>query len=513
MLFYSRKAVYALISLAAITNLAMGFVITHFEKGYASVFESEYLPVGTIDGRGPFSLRTLNTRPLGAAYVYNGERPDLFIFERGKGLFLARWVGSGEDGEPVFDAPIRVWTPHDVISGMSTQEIGKGGVFQTDDGTIHGIWLNGKTIMHTIFYRESLRFYGVSSQEIVGVSKDPDSIAVQYEDNGAIRVFLEISSLPYEVEADMNPSSKSYAPYNSSGIWQGWYPLSDLYVGFAANTSEPVSGLNKVIGHDDAVLMYMQHLSPIRLSESRKPSGLVTGSHLGNLYYFSCEENLRQESRQGACLLEARLIVDKSGVALRHPTVLATPIAYWNPDSGYCDLIVGGEGALYYYRFTGDFTVNGNPVYEKPIPVLLQAQTGSSKSADLYGGSLVVPNVVDWNGDGVLDIIAGNSEGRLLFFENKGTNEYPRFMPGVSVKAGGKEVHIQAGYRGSIQGISEARWGYTAPTVVDWTGNGLPDIVMGDITGSYSVYINRGTLQSPELECPQPIYHKGLNLH
>ena len=102
------------------------------------------------------------------------------------------------------------------------------------------------------------------------------------------------------------------------------------------------------------------------------------------------------------------------------------------PDSRVdrCGLLIGGESAMYRYSF-GNVRPDGSPVYSQPSEVL-------EKNAPLYGGSLTVPNVVDWDGDGVLDIVAGNSEGRLLFFKNNGTNRNPDFAMSEEICAGGK---------------------------------------------------------------------------
>lgn len=64
-----------------------------------------------------------------------------------------------------------------------------------------------------------------------------------------------------------------------------------------------------------------------------------------------------------------------------------------------------------------------------------------------------------------------------------------------------------------MQGTPESRWGYLSPTVVDWTGDGLPDIIMGDITGKYTLYVNKGTRTEPKLDAPQPFFCEGLELH
>lgn len=111
------------------------------------------------------------------------------------------------------------------------------------------------------------------------------------------------------------------------------------------------------------------------------------------------------------------------------------------------------------------------------------------------------------------DIVSGNSEGKVLFFKNIGTNEEPAFANGVPIQAAGHDIHVQGGYSDSVQGPGEARWGYTSPAVFDWNGDGLLDILMGDITGHYTVYLNRGTPGNPALDAARPLYLDGLDLH
>src|SRR5690606_37555808 len=80
------------------------------------------------------------------------------------------------------------------------------------------------------------------------------------------------------------------------------------------------------------------------------------------------------------------------------------------------------------------------------------------------------------------------------------------------LEAEGRIIHIQPGYKEDIQGPGEARWGYTAPNVSDWNGDGLPDIVLGDSRGKFSVYLNAGSKTNPLLQSEQPLYHKGMNV-
>jgi len=234
------------------------------------------------------------------------------------------------------------------------------------------------------------------------------------------------------------------------------------------------------------------------LGEGREQD-VITGSHFGAFHYF--------RRLEGATLKLAprRHIVDGEGIALRHPTIHPSPVSYPNPQTGWSDLVVGGEGGLYWYRFSGRFTDEGKPVFDDPLPVLEEA-------AALYAGTLPVPNVVDWDGDGDQDIVAGNSEGFILFFENRADNKAPQFLPGVPLPAGGLIIHVQPGYRLDIQGPGEARWGYVCPTVVDWNQDGALDIVMSDSTARHTVFMNEGSPTMPRLAPGQPLYYDGLDL-
>ena len=60
--------------------------------------------------------------------------------------------------------------------------------------------------------------------------------------------------------------------------------------------------------------------------------------------------------------------------------------------------------------------------------------------------TLPTPSVVDWNGDGVTDLVVGNSEGFILFFRNIGSEAEPRFLPGERLRAGehrGKTITLK----------------------------------------------------------------------
>ena len=112
--------------------------------------------------------------------------------------------------------------------------------------------------------------------------------------------------------------------------------------------------------------------------------------------------------------------------------------------------------------------------------------------------------MVDWDDDGDVDLISGNTAGYIAFIENLGGSP-TRWAPPRYLSAGGKLVRELAGPNGSIQGPAEAKWGYSILSVADWDGDGLPDIMTNGIWGKVVWYKNVGTRKAPKLAAGQPV--------
>jgi hypothetical protein len=100
--------------------------------------------------------------------------------------------------------------------------------------------------------------------------------------------------------------------------------------------------------------------------------------------------------------------------------------------------------------------------------------------------ALATPVRLDWDADGLPDLIVGDSSGWLTLW--RGTADPAVYHAGVFMTAAGRPVHHQAGPGGSIQGPNEKRWGYLQPTAGDWDGDGLPEIITNDIHGILTLY-------------------------
>lgn len=140
------------------------------------------------------------------------------------------------------------------------------------------------------------------------------------------------------------------------------------------------------------------------------------------------------------------------------------------------------------------------------MPVFDSPVYFKQKADQIKFGALVTPYSVDWDDDGDEDIIAGNTAGYIGFIENLGIyNGKPRFAAPVLLKANDKTIRIQAGYNGSIQGPAEAKWGYTTLSVADWDGDGLKDVIINSIWGKVQWFKNIGTKGYPRLGAVQDV--------
>ncbi len=138
------------------------------------------------------------------------------------------------------------------------------------------------------------------------------------------------------------------------------------------------------------------------------------------------------------------------------------------------------------------------------MPVFGPPRFFQQEAHEVKFGALATPVGFDWDGDGDEDLISGDTEGHIGFIENLGGYP-PKWAAAAYLKAGGKPIRIQAGYNGSIQGPCEAKWGYTTLSVADWDHDGLPDIVANSIWGKVHWYRNVGTRTRPKLAAAEPI--------
>jgi hypothetical protein len=97
---------------------------------------------------------------------------------------------------------------------------------------------------------------------------------------------------------------------------------------------------------------------------------------------------------------------------------------------------------------------------------------------------------VDWDNDGVLDLLLGAKEGGIYLRRNEGAPGRPKFVTtNERVLADGKPLVVPGGL--------------TAIRVVDWNADGNFDLVCGSFGGGVYLYLNTGKPGHPAFGAPQ----------
>lgn len=133
------------------------------------------------------------------------------------------------------------------------------------------------------------------------------------------------------------------------------------------------------------------------------------------------------------------------------------------------------------------------------VPQFLPQRQFHQEAKYVKFGALVTPVSCDWDGDGDEDLVCGNTAGYIGFIENLDGGDPPQWAAPEYLTAGEEVIRIQAGYNGSIQGPCEAKWGYTTLSVADWDHDGWKDLVVNSIWGEVLRYRNIGTQGKPRL--------------
>ncbi|MBK8096123.1 MAG: VCBS repeat-containing protein [Planctomycetes bacterium] len=101
------------------------------------------------------------------------------------------------------------------------------------------------------------------------------------------------------------------------------------------------------------------------------------------------------------------------------------------------------------------------------------------------------PALVDWDADGDLDMLIGTFRGGMHLRTNVGTRTAPKYSAASpEVLVDGKPLKVNM---------------HAAPSVADWNGDGLFDVIVGCGDGSVQLFVNGGKPGEPRLAAAVPL--------
>jgi hypothetical protein len=196
---------------------------------------------------------------------------------------------------------------------------------------------------------------------------------------------------------------------------------------------------------------------------------LIVGLADGRVMVFLNTGEDRDPSFDGGQYLTA---TDQQTILLDVGARAAPCVFDWNYD-GMMDLVVGGmDGLIHVYYNCG---CGG------PIPPHFYGSPQAGAPAEDNGRDLLVPGlrsspvVMDLDGDGLPDLLTGNTEGQILFYKNVGFRTLPLFSGYSRVRSNGQPIDLAGALR-------------SRPFVCHWGGDGLS----GSKAGSWDLLVGYG---------------------
>ncbi len=180
------------------------------------------------------------------------------------------------------------------------------------------------------------------------------------------------------------------------------------------------------------------------------------------------------------------LVTRIEGKRCETPVVHAVSEDFIWDDRGDVSWVIEGSNQLEYYVY---FDIEENGVFEPPQRIalvgngdVLRYNSGVAEPLDV-GIPVQLPVFVDWDGDGVLDLIQGTTYANTLgypyqgtwFFRNIGSNKEPLYDDFIRLRVDGDYIDAQ---------VFDA---------VDWNGDGLMDLAAKPYgRNEIHLYLNTG---------------------
>lgn len=157
-------------------------------------------------------------------------------------------------------------------------------------------------------------------------------------------------------------------------------------------------------------------------------------------------------------------------------------VVYWDMDARK-DLLIGlADGTVAIF---GNMGTDDNPTFIPGVRVQV-----TSPGFDLDVGNRATPAFLDWNSDGMMDLVVGGLDGRIHLYINCGCGGAvpPKFYFTDPIG----DFALEDGWDLTVP---SAR---SSPAVLDLDGDGRKDLLTGNTEGELLLYRNVGTDANPE---------------
>ena len=438
-----------------------------------------------VEEYGQIGAGGLVNFPVGSLKM-NGK-DTLFAFSSGctmnKNIFHSyEKIGTVADGAPLFKKSLRLIPPNAKLDAHTR-------ILKSRDGNIYLFFRTKEGIQRAVYDSSSGSFVkfgkALNLGWLAGIVENDDSSLFLYH---ARRNILKESE-KHGVKAwnDKEP----YFPFDGTLTWRGGESRSYI-LGTklpSIDSDLPSENFQASTTREEAISLK----GGDSFRDSAGNTHLFVGTREGITLHYIVGKDGKLSERQ---------LCKTGNVAMRAPLIHNSPIVMVR--DGKPDLLTGGEGGIYYYKFL-KWEDDGTPVYERDL-------RARETDTDLYFGSLPVVEAHDWDGDGLTDIVIGNSQGQIAWAQNIGKSGEPKFLEPQLFKKEGEDFIQKGGYL-NVQGPVEAQWGYVGPTLFDWDGDGKADLLTGDNSSHFGVYFNKGSPKNPNFTERKLLYCDGLEVH
>lgn len=411
-------------------------------------------------------------------------------------VYLRQQIGTNADGTPILG-------PEEMLEGI------RGYVTAVSDGNLFHLVSTSRMRREIYIYPNTGEPGSPEFGPPVVVKPDADWVTggeylhiarfVDIDDDGELELVIGSDSWEDYWPNGIEWNEPGYKAYDAAGRWLGG-PLRGYLYAFKNNGTLAHPSLergNPVYAGDVPLEVYGQLAPSFGRLTSDGRLNIVCGEFWNILQIGSVNGGGRFKSLE---LVQASC---GSNIELDH--CIHIPCAVdWNND-GRTDLLVGAEDGYVTFLENVAETEAGHPAFvnrgrlETTAPVI-------------HADVLPCPAAHDFSGDGLPDLIVGGCSGELLFYPNLGPASEPRLGKEHRLEAAGAVICVSAGPGGSIQGPSEKMFGYTCPTIVDWDGDGLPDVLMSDVLGLHTFLQNDGGSYPPAFKAAQLLTFAGRPL-